>query len=122
MTDSDDTADFDIVVADPAHYYAAPSDILADAELTLDQKIRLLEEWEIDLRRTLESDSEGMAQGSAATVFAENRSADDSRRLRQVSNHLRIARGEEKSEPFVSAPKTVVGRMWHRLFGKPLAA
>ena len=32
---------------------------------------------------------------------------------------LRIARGEEKAgEEFTSAPKTVVGRIWHRLFGK----
>lgn len=119
MANEQDTDDFDIVVSNPAHFYAAPADVLADKDLTLAQKIRLLEEWELDLQRTLASDSEGMVQGPAANLLSENRRADDSKRLRQASNYLRIARGEEKAAaPFASAPKTVVGRIWHRLFGK----
>lgn len=115
----DDTDDFDIVVSNPAHYYAAPADVLADKDLTLQQKIRLLEEWRLDLKRTLAADSEGMSQGPETALLSENRRADDTKRLRQASNYLRIAKGEEKeAEPFDSAPKTVVGRIWHRLFGK----
>ena len=60
---ADDTDDFDIVATNPAAYYTGPADVFDDPDLTREQKLRLLEEWEIDLTRQLESDGEGMAQG-----------------------------------------------------------
>ncbi len=112
-----DTEDFDVVAMNPAAYYAGPADVLADATITQEQKLRLLEEWEQDLKRQLESDGEGMAQGTGDAQPAEGQGADDAALLRQVSNHLRRARGEENGEPYPSAKKTALGRIWHRLTG-----
>lgn len=113
----EETDDFDTVAMDPAAFYQGPSDVLADPQLTRAQKLRLLEEWEIDLKRTLESDSEGMAQGPDTEDAGESKQADDAALLRQVSNWLRRARGEEDGEAFPEASSTVLGRVWKRLFG-----
>ncbi|MCC6919328.1 MAG: hypothetical protein IT548_08990 [Alphaproteobacteria bacterium] len=118
---TDDTEDFDVVVMNPAAFYNGPADVMADGQLTRDQKLRLLEEWEIDLKRTLESDSEGMAQGAGPNLHPddEGRRANDAALLRQVSNWLRRARGDDAlGEDLTDAPKTVMGRVWHRLFNK----
>ncbi len=119
MTKQDDTADFDVVVMNPAAFYQGPGEVMADGQLTRDQKLRLLEEWEIDLKRALESDSEGMAQASGPKLDPdeEGRRANDAALLRQVSNWLRRAKGAEKlGEEVSDAPKTVMGRVWHHLF------
>jgi hypothetical protein len=116
-----ETSDFDTVAMNPAAIYEGPSDVLADPDLTREQKLRLLEEWEIDLKRTLESDAEGMAQGPDTGASDESRSADDSALLRQVANWLRRARGEDDGEPFPEASGTVIGRLWKRLFGSSSA-
>lgn len=107
--DEDHTSDFDVVTQDPADYYARPRDILADADLTLDQKIKLLEEWKTDLSRKLESESEGMTHCEAC------QSEEDAAFLKEASTSLRRALGEEPGELFPSAPETVIGRMWRRL-------
>lgn len=115
MTIHDQTEDFDIVATNPAAYYEGPAEVLADSELTREQKLRILEEWEVDLKRALESDSEGMAQGSDVEEGAER--SNDAALLRNVSNYLRRARGEDgdDNQDFVDAPKTMMGRIWHRL-------
>jgi hypothetical protein len=121
MADPNDTDDFDIVTANPAAYYAGPADVFHDPDLTKEQKLRLLEEWETDLKQRLVSDSEGMAPPDGEI---DNSKSDDAGvKLRQASNYLRQVRGEEPGEPFPLAPRPVLGRIWHRLFGKrPLAA
>lgn len=119
MSKVDDTEDFDVVVMNPAAFYQGPADVMADGQLTREQKLRLLEEWELDLKRALESDSEGMAQVVAPKLDPdeEGRRANDAALLRQVSNWLRRAKGDEKFGDEVShAPKTVIGRVWSRLF------
>jgi hypothetical protein len=119
---TDETQDFDVVVMNPAAFYNGPADVMDDAELTRAQKLRLLEEWEIDLKRTLESDSEGMAQTAGPTLNQEDEGthANSAALLRQVSNWLRRARGEDKAalEGIKDAPKTVIGRVWRSLFEK----
>lgn len=116
MTLEDQTEDFDVVATNPAAYYEGPAEVLADAELTREQKLRILEEWEIDLKRTLESDSEGMAQGPDVQDEAHERS-DDAALLRNVSNYLRRARGEDADDKqdYVDAPSTMIGRIWRRI-------
>ena len=115
MADENDTDDFDIVTANPAAYYAGPADVFNDPELTKAQKQRLLEEWEEDLKRMLSSDSEGMAP--AGGQLDEHKSDKDAATLRQATNYLRLVRGDEEGEPFPVAPKKVLGRIWHRIFG-----
>lgn len=115
-----DTEDFDVVAMNPAAYYKGPADVLADAELTHAQKLKLLEEWEQDLKRKLESDGEGMAQGTQGNEhMLESRRANDAKLQAEVSKWLRTARGEEPGQDFPSAKKTALGRVWHRIFGGP---
>lgn len=118
MAQSGTTEDFDVVVMNPADFYKGPADVMNDEKLTRDQKLRLLEEWEIDLRRTLESDSEGMAQSGGPSLEAEDEGsrANDAALLRQVSNWMRRAKGEGDLGDIKDAPKTVIGRVWKRLF------
>lgn len=120
MPQSGTTEDFDVVVMNPAAFYKGPGEVMSDDQLTRAQKLRLLEEWEIDLKRTLESDSEGMAQTAAPTLEAEDEGsrANDAALLRQVSNWLRRARNEDVGADVHDAPKTVIGRVWQRLFSK----
>lgn len=106
----DDTDDFDVVATDPAAYYTGPADVFDDPELTREQKLRLLEEWEIDLTRRLESDAEGMAQGMEQAD--EGKRANDAALLKQVSNWRRRALEEDMA----AAKSTAVGRMWRRIF------
>ncbi len=112
------TDDFDIVATNPACYYKGPAEVFDDPELTREQKLRLLEEWEIDLSRQLESDGEGMAQGTDQAD--EGKRANDAALLRQVANWRRRAIEED----MISAGSTVVGRIWRRIFKgeKPRAA
>ena len=116
MADENDTDDFDIVTANPAAYYAGPADVFNDPELTKAQKQRLLEEWEEDLKRMLSSDSEGMAPAKSQ-LDGDHKADQDAATLRQATNYLRQVRGEEKGEPFPAAPKAVLGRIWHKIFG-----
>lgn len=44
----------------PASRYANPRDLLTDASLSQAEKLRLLEEWEEDIRLTLVAAEEGM--------------------------------------------------------------
>lgn len=107
---ADHTDDFDIVATNPAAFYDGPAAVFADPELTREEKLRLLEEWEIDLSRQLESDGEGMAQGTDQAD--EGRRANDAALLRQVSNWRRRAIEEDMA----AAPKSVIGRVWRRIF------
>lgn len=121
MPHTDDTEDFDVVVMNPAAFYKGPGEVMCDLQLTREQKLRLLEEWELDLKRTLESDSEGMAQSAGPSLGPdeEGQRANDAALLRQVSNWLRRAKGEDDGTGGVEdAPRTVIGRVWHRLFNK----
>jgi hypothetical protein len=121
MVRSDDTENFDVVVMNPAAFYGGPSEIMCDELLTRAEKLRLLEEWELDLKRALESDSEGMAQSAGPRLRPdeEGSRANDAALLRQVSNWLRRAKGEGGGlEDVKDAPKAVIGRVWRNLFSK----
>lgn len=111
---SEETDDFDVVVMNPAAFYSGPDDVMADRDLTHGQKMRLLEEWEIDLKRTLESDGEGMAQ-----MGVEDRHDRESALLRNVTNWRRRATEDSTANEFPSAPKTKLGRVWRKIFGSP---
>jgi hypothetical protein len=117
MTETD-TEDFDVVATNPAAFYAGPDEVYADIDLTCAQKLRLLEEWEQDLTRQLESDGEGMAQGIDQPVDGSREN--DGALLKKVAGYRRKLTDEK-----VDTDKpTMVGRVWRRLFSsdKPRAA
>lgn len=104
------TADFSVVAENPDDYYESPAAILADADLTCEEKQRLLEEWARDLELMLNADNEGMAPASEA------QSDRDSERLRAANTALRILRGEEPAaQPPDHAKTSAIGRMWRRI-------
>ena len=57
--------------ADPAARFANPEDIVADSEVSADQKRRFLEEWAEDLTRRQAAEDEGMAAAGAADAANE---------------------------------------------------
>lgn len=63
--------DFETAVKDPASYYADPEAIVADTELSLEQKRRFLSEWEQDLTDHQVADQEGMTSLDTTTRDAE---------------------------------------------------
>jgi len=109
MTD-ETTDDFDVVAMNPAAFYATPEEVYNDPGLAHAQKLRLLEEWEIDLSRQLESDGEGMAQGT--DQHDEGRRANDAALLKQAASYRRKM-AEEKDQ---AEKTTAIGRVWRRLF------
>ena len=52
--------DIDKVVQSPADYFSSPAEVATEPALTLEQKIRVLESWEVDVNRLLTSDAENM--------------------------------------------------------------
>src|ERR1044072_6871462 len=75
------------------------SDLPCDTQLTHGQKLKLLEEWELDLKRKLESDGEGMVQSAEGQeAMLETRRTNDAALLGQVTTWLRRAREEDMGE------------------------
>ncbi|RUO34487.1 hypothetical protein [Aliidiomarina soli] len=52
--------DIDKVVQSPSDYFSAPAQVATEPALSLEQKIRVLESWELDSNRLLTSGSENM--------------------------------------------------------------
>lgn len=52
--------DIEKVVQSPAEYFSSPAQVATEPALTLEQKIRVLESWEVDTNRLLTSDAENM--------------------------------------------------------------
>ncbi len=110
--DALDTSDFEVVAKTPQAFYAAPVDVLCDADLTAEEKTRLLEEWVRDLEALAVADEEGMAPENDA------RRLRDTERLRAASHALGILRGDEVIEPpVVNARSRNPGRHWRKASG-----
>ncbi len=103
-----DTDDFDVVADNPDDYYESPSAVLSDADLTCEEKERLLEEWARDLEQIAVADNEGMAP------VDDDKRERASEQLRQATTALRVLKGEEPGE-VPSARTSVIGRIWRRL-------
>ncbi len=109
LDDADPTPSFDVVVDNPEGFFENPSAIVADPDLTDAEKLRLVEEWALDLELKLNADSEGMTLGADAAPTQEGET------LRQAQACLRVLRGETPAEPRRSAPTGVAGRIWRKL-------
>ncbi|MBC53727.1 MAG: hypothetical protein CMQ34_15385 [Gammaproteobacteria bacterium] len=67
---------FDDMLLDPASAFDAPQQVLADGQLSREQKVQVLRRWEDDARLLLTAQSEGMKSGdSGGDVLARVQSA-----------------------------------------------
>lgn len=94
-------ARFEEMMADVGKIYADADDIVADDDLTRPQKVKLLRQWELDLRENLVATEENMA----AAGSPEGRSAE---LLRSVRKAL-MALGDVSDRKEASAPNKTGG-------------
>jgi hypothetical protein len=69
---------FDAVCADVARHFKSPSEIVSSSEFTREQKIKLLTQWELDLRLLMNASDEsmtGMQPGKTADFLTQVRDA-----------------------------------------------
>ena len=52
--------DIDKALVDPALVFKAPEEVVADNELSREQKIKILQRWEYDVRELQVAEEEGM--------------------------------------------------------------
>ncbi len=98
-----ETEDFDIVVADPAAFYPEPAAIVADKGVTKRQRLLLLAEWAQDIVDRQVAENEGMAPETVAE------SADETQLLRQVNAAIETVEASPDDAP------GLITRVWRRL-------
>ena len=60
--------DVDKALVDPALVFKAPEEVLADNELSREQKIKILQRWEYDVRELQVAEEEGMEGPQPVTL------------------------------------------------------
>jgi len=95
---------FDAVVVDPAAYFETPQAIVDDATLTRDEKLRLLDEWELDISERSTAADEGMVPDDSTRLDHDARTA-----VAIKSAHASVVEGPDVETP--SLPM----RLWKRL-------
>ena len=60
--------DIDKALVDPALVFNAPEEVLADNELSREQKIKILQRWEYDVRELQVAEEEGMEGPQPVTL------------------------------------------------------
>lgn len=60
--------DYDKALLDPSAIFKHPSEVLADTDLSKQQKIKILEQWAYDAKEIETADSENM-QGESASML-----------------------------------------------------
>jgi hypothetical protein len=50
----------DKAIADPSRVFNTPSEVVEAADLSTEEKVKILENWELDARRLMESAGENM--------------------------------------------------------------
>lgn len=106
MKPDDVTEDFETVILNPAEYYRLPSEIVDDPRLNDAERLRLLEEWHIDINNKLSADEEGMPPPHARD------SANDAVIIEKIAHaRTQIDGIDEQADGVLAAIK----RIWHRL-------
>ena len=70
---------------DPTRVFEAPKDVATDARLTTEQKLSILERWEMDARELAVAEEENMAGG-------------ESSRLREVLSAKQLVSGRARTK------------------------
>lgn len=60
--------DIDKALVDPALVFKAPEEVVADNELSREQKIKILQRWEYDVRELQVAEEEGMEGPQSVTL------------------------------------------------------
>ncbi len=60
--------DIDKALVDPALVFKAPEEVVADNELSREQKIRILQRWEYDVKELQVAEEEGMEGPQSVTL------------------------------------------------------
>jgi hypothetical protein len=68
MTQKISKADFDKMMQDPRAFFSEPRDVVAHPELSREQKLAVLRQWEQDAIRLSESEAEGMGGGEESML------------------------------------------------------
>ncbi len=65
-----ETSQFDLQAAllDPRAFFAEPQDVVANTQLSREDKLAILRQWELDALRLSASESEGMGGGEEAML------------------------------------------------------
>lgn len=95
---------FDAVVVDPADYFETPKSIVDDATLSRDEKLRLLDEWALDISERSTAADEGMVPDDSAQLDH------DARTIVAIKS----ARATVNDSPDVETGSLPV-RLWKRL-------
>lgn len=66
---------------DPRRHYSSPEDLRDDINLDLPAREELLREWQADLDRRLEAESEGMSASDPMSADKESRLANEYKRV-----------------------------------------
>ena len=73
------SARFEKAIADVSKIYAHPNEVVADSELSRTEKIKLLRQWEVDLKENMVATEENMAaetsEGNSADLLRDVRKA-----------------------------------------------
>jgi hypothetical protein len=88
-------ARFDEALTDVAKIYAHPGDIVTAGELSEKQKVKLLRQWEFDLRENLVASEENMT----APTLPEGQSAELLREVRKALMALGADHTDETAAP-----------------------
>lgn len=92
-----DKQDFDKAVLDVSKVFDSPEDICQHADLTRDQKLKLLQQWEYDLQLLLVAAEENMpAQGKASEA---GNTAELVRRIHKLVAQMGAEADPEKGGP-----------------------
>lgn len=91
MTDKPETADqpFDREADNPRQTYQTPANILTDAKLNREQKVKLLKSWKNDVDSRLEAQAEGMGQSDPMSAENEADLADEEQLLDEALRELK---------------------------------
>ena len=65
---SDTAIDFDSAMVNPADYFGDPAAVLRSSSLSRSQKLKILQQWELDARQLSVDEEENMAGGEESMV------------------------------------------------------
>ena len=68
MTQRISETDLDKIMRDPRAFFSEPRDVVAHPQLSREQKLAILREWEQDALRLSASESEGMGGGEESML------------------------------------------------------
>lgn len=63
VRDHDEDIDLDRAMHDPGKVFRTPDEVVRHPKLSLDEKLKILQEWELDAKRLSESEDESMTGG-----------------------------------------------------------